>query len=103
MAQVGPLRKHLGPGCARLLRLCSRCCSEACSSDCSQLFALSLKVLTSCCLPVSQEVWHAFRELERKAKDPSRYESNFYYYLLVLVEVSPSRLLGACWGDDVDG
>jgi hypothetical protein len=27
MAQVGPLRKHLGPGCARLLRLCSRCCS----------------------------------------------------------------------------
>ncbi len=27
MAQVGPLRKHLGPGCARLLRLCSGCCS----------------------------------------------------------------------------
>jgi hypothetical protein len=27
-----------------------------------------------------QEVWHAFRELERKAKDPSRYESNFYEF-----------------------
>jgi hypothetical protein len=27
MAQVGPLRKHLGPGCARLIRLCSGCCS----------------------------------------------------------------------------
>jgi hypothetical protein len=52
VAQVGPLRKHLGPGCARLLRLCSGCCSVGRSSGRTQLCVLSLKVLTPSCLPI---------------------------------------------------
>ncbi len=47
MLQVGPLRKHLGPGCARLLSLGHRWCSIGLLIWLPSA-VLSLKVLTSC-------------------------------------------------------